>query len=415
MKFIYTLLVFLYGCSIRVAALFSSKARDWVQGRDNWRSTLTKDFGDLPEQRIWMHCASLGEFEQGRPVLEALRIKYPKAGIVLSFFSPSGFKHHNAAGLADQVVYLPLDGPRSSRDFIEMLNPAAAIFVKYEFWYFYSLELQRREIPFFCISAIFRDGQVFFRWYGRLFRSILKRFDLIFVQNDDSRQRLAEIGVGQVVVSGDTRFDRVLQLPSLAADFPAMRSFCSASRVLVAGSTWPPDEELLWDWIKNFPDWKLVIAPHQLSAGRAEKLAMRFGPDAICYSSAKAGGDYAQYRVMIIDSVGMLSRLYRFSTVSYIGGGFGVGIHNTLEAAVYGHPVIFGPNYTRFREACGLIDCGAALSVSSVTEMISCFRGWEEDPARFELASAAAKGYVHSLAGATERIVDGILKRMHLH
>lgn len=411
MKFIYTLLVFLYGGLIRMAAFFSPKARDWVEGRKNWRNGLVKGLSGLPEQRVWMHCASLGEFEQGRPVLEALRHKYPKAGIVLSFFSPSGYKHHNAAGLADLVVYLPLDGPKSSRDFLDVLNPAMAIFVKYEFWYFYSLELHRRQIPLFSVSAIFRDGQIFFRWYGRLFRSILKRFDAIFVQDEDSLKRLAEIGVGHAVVSGDTRFDRVLQLPSLAADFPVIHSFCSDTPILVAGSTWPPDEALLSEWIKVFPDWKLVIAPHQLSASRIEELSVQFGPEVIRYSSTDAKKDYSQYRVMIIDSVGLLSRLYRFSTVSYIGGGFGAGIHNTLEAAVYGHPVLFGPNYKRFREACGLIDCGAAHSVNNATELISCVRHWEKDSARFERSSIAAKNYVQSKAGATARIVDGILER----
>jgi 3-deoxy-D-manno-octulosonic-acid transferase len=413
-KFIYTFLIFLYGGSIRMAAFFSPKARDWVEGRKNWRSRLLKDLSGIPEQRIWMHCASLGEFEQGRPVLEALRLRYPTAGIVLSFFSPSGYRHQNASGLADLVVYLPLDGPRSSRDFLEILNPATAVFVKYEFWYFYSLELHRRRIPFFCISAIFRDGQVFFRWYGRLFRSILKRFEVIFVQDEGSQKRLAEIGIEHVVVSGDTRFDRVLQLPSMTSDFPAIHSFCSGAPVLVAGSTWPPDEELLSDWIKAFPKWKLVIAPHQMSAGRIEKLALQFGPDVIQYSSTNSTEGYSHYRVMIIDSVGMLSRLYRFSTVSYIGGGFGAGIHNTLEAAVYGHPVLFGPNYKRFREACGLIDCGAAEAVNTVADAISCVRRWEEDAGRFERSSAAAENFVRSKAGATTRIVEGIRKRIQL-
>jgi 3-deoxy-D-manno-octulosonic-acid transferase len=263
-------------------------------------------------------------------------------------------------------------------------------------------------IPAFCISAIFRPGQIFFKPYGGLFRKILERFSSIYVQNEESFQLLSRIALPQVVVSGDTRFDRVAQLPHMPIENPIVNSFCSVSPTLVAGSTWSGDEKVLVDWLRAFPNWNLMIVPHEVSDSNVNRLVTVFGPEAMALSVAVGQSSASSCRVLIVDSVGLLSRLYRFATVSYIGGGFGTGIHNTLEAAVYGKPVVFGPNYQRFKEAHDLIDRGAAHSIGSAAEMISLFKRWQTQPEEIQIAGRAAEAYVASNAGATTTIVQGI-------
>jgi 3-deoxy-D-manno-octulosonic-acid transferase len=410
MRLIYDIFLFLYNCGIHLASLFHAKAREWVIGRRNWQIGLKTALAGKPGKRLWMHCASLGEFEQGRPVLEAWRRRNPEQVIVLTFFSPSGYKHQKAAGLADVVAYLPLDGPKASREFVDLLDPGCVLFVKYEFWHYYSMALFQRQIPLFCISAIFRPGQIFFRPYGSFFLRILKRYTCLFVQDEDSFRLLRSHGIADVLVTGDTRFDRVIQNAGRPFSHPVVEAFCHNRPVLVAGSTWPADEELLNKFTERFPDIALIIAPHEIGDERLDRLSSVFGPDTIRLSKVDAGSMPTGIKVLIVDSIGMLSSLYRYGKYAYVGGGFGAGIHNTLEAAVYGVPVFFGPHYSKFREAVVMVDEGCAFSVDGVDSLASVLSDMEEDAEKHETVSRKAARFVEGQAGATDRIMDKIIQ-----
>lgn len=413
MRMFYNLLLLLYGCGIRIAAPFHGKARDWVDGRKDWRGRLKATLQGKPGGRLWMHCASLGEFEQGRPVLEAWRSRFPDQTIVLTFFSPSGYKHHRATGLVDAVFYLPLDGPSSSRDFIDLVDPSCVLFVKYEFWYHYSKALAERRVPLFCISAIFRPGQVFFRSYGGFFLGILKRFSVLFVQDERSLRLLQTHGIRNVSVTGDTRFDRVIQNASREFSHPVVDAFASDRLVLVAGSTWPDDEEVLLMLKQKIPNLHLIIAPHEIGEERVVKLCSRFGPHAVRLSRCVITDTMMHdSKVLVIDSIGMLSSLYRFGKYTYVGGGFGKGIHNTLEAAVYGKPVFFGPNHMRFREAVAMIQAGCAFSFDSADGLFSAIDLLEKDAEAYASVSSKAAHFVEGHAGATVRILDRIFAEL---
>lgn len=351
-----------------------------------------------------VHCASLGEFEQGRPLVEALRAQYPEARLVVTFFSPSGYEiRKNYAG-ADAVYYLPLDTPRAARRFVAQLQPDRVFFVKYEFWRNILRALHRSGARVYLVSGIFRKDMTFFRsaWAGgNFFRSILGSFDHFFVQDEASASLLASIGLGdRVTVAGDTRFDRVAGLAQSAPRNEAVERFVGDSFTVVAGSTWPEDEALLIELMAARPDWKFVVAPHEISSERIDRFMADSGRKAIRYSNISAAqGDET---LLMIDSIGLLSSLYRYGQLAYIGGGFGAGIHNTLEAAAWGRAVVFGPRYTKFREAVGLVECGAAISVTTADELKDAMATLSSS---WRTVGDLAAAYVQSHIGATSIIM----------
>lgn len=365
MVFLYNLGIRFYQIIVGVASLFNKKAKLFKDGRKGWEKRLRETLKEN-DRVVWFHCASLGEFEQGRPVIEAFRVKYPEIKILLTFFSPSGYEIRKNYQGADHIFYLPLDTYWNSKKFLDIVNPIATIFVKYEFWYFYLNGLKKRGIPTYVISAIFRSDQAFFKWYGGWYRKFLTNFQHLFVQNEKSKELLASIGVNNVTVAGDTRFDRVISNAKAAKVIPLIEQFIGDSKVLVAGSTWPKDEEIIIEHLKTNPhNLKLIIAPHEIHEQEIEKLRNCFGLKTLRYTKPEECNP-SDAQVLIIDTIGILSSIYRYGNISYIGGGFGVGIHNTLEAAVFGIPVIFGPNYLRFQEAVELIESGTAKAINGL-------------------------------------------------
>lgn len=373
---------------------------------------------------VWVHCASLGEFEQGRPLIEALRAKYPVGTpqyrrIVVTFFSPSGYEIRKSYTQADAVYYLPADTPENARRFVAAVRPQMAIFVKYEYWYNYLTALRDFGAKTYVVSAIFRPGTVFFKdnGMGRFMRRTLGLLDRFFVQNEASKQLLETIGFGteRVTVSGDTRFDRVAALASAAPELPLVAAFVEGTEapVMVCGSTWPPDEELLLELMHARPEMKFVVAPHELDSARIDSLIARSGRKGVRYTHLTASDDGSteilrEATLLVIDTIGILSGVYRYGRLAYIGGGFGRGIHNTLEAATWGIPVLFGPNYTSFAEAVELIEVGAAASVRNADELLRIVGEWTADPAVLAFKGAAAESYVRSRTGATQIILAAI-------
>jgi len=397
MLWIYNIGIVIYGLLLRLVSLFNAKAKLFVIGRENIFDKIQQKI-NINDRPIWFHFASLGEFEQGRPVLEKLKADFPLQRIVVTFFSPSGYEVRKNYALAD-VFYLPLDTASNAKKFINSVNPKFAVFTKYEFWYHYFNELHKKQIPLYLISGIFRSDQVFFKWYGSFYRGILKFVTHFFVQNEESVSLLKGIGINNVSLSGDTRFDRVYENAQHPKKLELIEQFCGADNVFIAGSTWLPDEKLLVSLIERYPDWKFIIAPHEIGISHIEEIEKLF-PTAAKYSQLKANTS----QVLIIDNIGMLSSLYQYASVAYIGGGFGAGIHNTLEAAAFGLPVIFGPKYDKFQEAKDLIAIGAAKNITTAGELISAFEFFKAN----ETASANAKKYVMQKKGATEMIIKAI-------
>ncbi len=381
----------------------------FIKGRQGQWKRMQHVCQDREEKTplLWIHCASLGEFEQGRPVMEAFRKQHPEIQILLTFFSPSGYEIRKNTPLADQVFYLPLDSPRNARRFLELVKPTLAVFVKYEFWYYYLKNLKKKNIPTYLISARFRPNQPFFKKYGTLFRFMLTCFTHLFVQDESSRELLENIpGLSlPVTVAGDTRFDRVAEIAT-RDNTPALFRQLVKDPVLVAGSTWPEDEDILARLMDDHPTLQLVLAPHQIHAGHLASIRQKFSHlDPVFFSKAQTST--AVPRVLVIDSIGMLSSLYRYATYCYIGGGFNKsGIHNTLEAAVYGKPLLFGTNYHKFKEACDLIDNGAAEGFQDYDSCSRALKKWMEDPVLYLEAGNAAKTYVAGNTGATSLMLQ---------
>ncbi|MCS6916729.1 MAG: glycosyltransferase N-terminal domain-containing protein [Chitinophagales bacterium] len=356
---LYDAAIGIYVFLIRLKALTSLKAAQWLEGRRYLKEQLRNLESARP--RIWMHCASAGEFEQGRPLLEALRQRYPQFRYVVTFFSPSGYERYRSDPLADEVFYLPADRKSAMREFLNGLEPQLLILVKYEFWYRMLQELNRKQIPVMVVAAYFTKNHYLFHPLFRPVRDVLRQSARLMVQDESSLRLLQQRGFEQVVVCGDSRADRVLQIASADGDLPLAESFVGSARVVVAGSTWPRDERLLFNAFARLPDvWKLIIVPHELSHNHLHRLVRMAGREACLYSQADGNGPH---RILIVDRMGLLARLYRYATVTYVGGGFDAGIHNVLEAAVYGKPVIFGPRYHRFGEAKELLEQGVACSV----------------------------------------------------
>lgn len=404
MRLLYSLGIHLYGLLLRLIAPFHPKAKLWVDGRKDWYARINQTV-ETGQNHIWFHFASLGEFEQGRAVLEGIKKDYPLKKIVITFYSPSGYEVRKNTNLADYVFYLPEDTAKNAKQFIDLIHPEFVVFTKYEYWHYYFSELKNRDIPLFMISAIFRPNQIFFQPYGGFFREILLSVTYFFMQNEESVHLLKEHGFRNVGLTGDTRFDRVVELPKQQKSVMEVGQFVGESPVLVAGSTWLEDEKLLKDLMLQFPDWKLILAPHEIHEAHIDAILLLF-PDALRFSNfaQHTCQKVANARVLIIDNIGMLSSLYGYGSISYIGGGFGVGIHNTLEAATYGIPVIFGPKYHKFQEAKDLIEQGAGFSIQDAEKLHLIFTCLQDQTKR-DYAGQQAKCYVQQHAGATAIIL----------
>ena len=396
--------------AIRVYALFNNKARRWKEGRKNLLSHVSAALEGNTSPLVWVHCSSLGEFEQGRPIIELLREMYSDHKIVLTFFSPSGYEVQKNYKNADHVFYLPLDSEQNAEKFISALNPSLVIFVKYEYWYHYLKKIHEEKIPLLLVSAVFNPSQPFFKWYGGLHKRMLNFFNHIFVQDQSSFDLLKKIADLPVTVSGDTRFDRVWEISRHTAEIPFIESFCNKKQVLIAGSTWPEDEEALLYAFQQpgLENYKLIIAPHEINAVNLSGLRSLFA-DVIFYSELNDGEKARKARYLVIDNIGMLSRLYQYATVTYVGGGFSKsGIHNVLEAAVWGKPVLFGPNYKKYIEAVDLIYAGGGKSFTNKEELTRILEHYFTNPYSYKKAAEAAKEFIEVNRGATDQIMGYI-------
>lgn len=406
MQLLYNISVWFYAVGIRIAALFNDKARLWISGRKAIFTQIASAIQDN-EKLIWFHCASLGEFEQGRPVLEAFRKQYKDHKILLTFFSPSGYEQRKDYDQAEYVFYLPLDTPANAKRFVALTKPRLAVFVKYEFWYNYLNVLSHNKIPLLMISVIFRPSQHFFKPWGWWFRRQLQKVTYFFVQNENSRILLSNAKVFHAEVSGDTRFDRVLQLKEEPVKLPIIDQFSGSEPLLIAGSTWPADEDILKTLLlKSEQEFKIVIAPHIVSKDHIQQIQNKFSQFQPILYSQKFTSKLTSSRVLIIDSIGILSYLYRYGKIAYIGGGFGVGIHNVLEAATYGLPVIFGPNYKRFQEAVELTEFGAAFPIHSSEDCIKSFCALMDNKNYYSKAANISLEFVKKNAGATQKVLE---------
>jgi 3-deoxy-D-manno-octulosonic-acid transferase len=414
MRLIYNIGIYFYYLLILLASAFNAKARLWIKGRKGVISRLKTGISE-GDMIAWFHASSLGEFEQGKPVIESFRNKYPDYKILLTFFSPSGYEIRKNYENADLIFYLPADTLRNARRFINAVKPQMAFFIKYEYWYNYLHVLNRKNIAVYMISANYRHGQHFFKWYGSWFRKHLRHISHFFVQNEESRDLLNSIGAEQVTVSGDTRFDRVYAISQEKKSFPLIEEFIRDRKAFIGGSTWEKDEEMIYSLyaseIKTEGDkrrrMKYIIAPHLTDEAHLKGIISRFGGKAVRYSKLAKTEDL-EGDVMIIDTIGMLSQIYRYAEISYIGGGFGNGIHNILEAAVYGKPVIFGPKYNKFNEAMELITLGGAFSIDNSKKLIETVSKLQQDKFFMSRTCSLTLNYVLDRRGATNRIISSI-------
>jgi len=411
MLLLYNAGIRLYTLLIALVSLKNKKASLWLKGRKGILGRIETSL-DKNKRYTWFHFASLGEFEQGRPVLEKLKADHPATSIVITFFSPSGYEIRKNYALADHVFYLPIDTKANARKFVSLLNPSIAVFTKYEYWYHYFEALYDNNTPLYIISGIFRKNQAFFKWYGSLHRRMLGWVTHVFVQNEESKELLSRIGIKHVTVSGDTRFDRVEYNARNPIKIKDIEEFCGNDPIFIGGSTWPEDEKLISCLLNIYPKWKFIIAPHEVNTDRIESIEKLFS-NSVKFSLIQKQEDKTQTneapQVLIIDSIGILSSIYQYGHIVYIGGGFGVGIHNTLEAAAFGLPVIFGPNYSRFMEAVELIKYGAAFSVKDSDELSAQMEFLSKEENRIKSGSSARE-YVNSHTGATQLFLNYIYK-----
>jgi 3-deoxy-D-manno-octulosonic-acid transferase len=403
--FFYNLSVLIYKFLIYLVSPFNKKANQWIAGRKGLFEILEKRI-KKDSKIAWFHCASLGEFEQGRPVIEEFRKQHPAYKILLTFFSPSGYEVRKTYNGADYIFYLPIDTPSNAKRFVNSVNPEIVFFVKYEFWFNYIKNITLKKIPFFIISANFRHGQHFFKWYGGWFRNQLKGITRIFVQNKKSAELLQSIGIMQITVSGDTRFDRVHSITQNVKQFPLIEKFCKNSDVFIAGSSWPPDEELITKLINSEKTkYKFIIAPHMVDKPHIAAIADKIKKGHVVLYSEADEENVMYAKVLIIDSIGILSHVYQYGKIAYIGGGFGSGIHNILEAATFGMPVILGPKYHKFQEAVDLIKEGGAFSVNNEQEFFAVVLKLMNDAQLLKEKSEIAKTFIQKNIGATEIIL----------
>ena len=402
MRILYTFGIRLYALAIKLASINNKKAAQWIEGRKNWRTNL-QNAGNLTGC-IWFHCASLGEFEQGRPLLEKLKSQYPQKPILLTFFSPSGYSIRKDYPMADYICYLPIDTPGNARRFVEIAKPDLVIFVKYEVWHNFFAEIARRKTPLLLISAIFRKDQVYFKPYGKWFRKGLNLVHKIYTQNSESVELLRKIGINHAELTGDTRFDRVIEIAENSRNIPELKTFSESYITIVAGSTWPADEDLLAKYASANPEIRWIIAPHEIHKDHITAIMEKF-PGGIKWSEKEK---LNSHNTIIIDSIGLLSSLYKYGDIAYVGGGFGSGIHNTLEPAVYGIPVLFGPAFEKFKEARDLSSIEAGKSVKNYTELEKTLNTLISEKGIREKMGVTAGQYVSENAGATNKILSDI-------
>lgn len=407
----YNFSIFLYASIVRLISPFKKKARLMVEGHKEVFDKL-KTHIDRNAKYAWIHAASLGEFEQARPIIERIKQAHPEYKILLTFFSPSGYEVRKDYELADIVCYLPFDLKKNTKKFVELANPSVVIFIKYEFWKNYITTLRKNNIPTYIVSAIFRPNQIFFRWYGKDMRKVLQSYTALCVQDESSKKLLETIGVKNVHICGDTRFDRVLKIKSEAKDLKLLDLFTTADdgskiKTLVAGSSWPKDEDIFVPYFNINKETKLIIAPHEIHESHLMYIESQVKRPCIRYSKATAD-TIANYDCIIIDSFGLLSSIYGYGEVAYIGGGFGVGIHNVLEAAVYGMPTIFGPNFKKFREARELLEKGGSYSVHDYLSFKGLMDDFIDYPDTLKMASQQAGEYVSSNANVVDKVMEVI-------
>lgn len=417
MRFIYNIFIFAYRLVIGIVAIFNAKASLWVKGRKSILKTIANAVNS-DEEIIWFHCASLGEFEQGRPIIEHIKSSHPEIKIFLTFFSPSGYEIRKNYQYADYIFYLPYDSPRNAKRFVEIVNPQMAIFVKYEFWFNYFIQLKKNNISLYLVSGVFRKDQHFFKSWAYWQRMQLKNFDYFFLQDENSASLLSRIGFTNHMVTGDTRFDRVSEIVDEKIDLPIIDKFKNGKSVLCAGSSWPPDEDIILDFLNSgnldsTKELKLIIAPHDISTKHIEELLKKFKDyKPLLYSKLKTNSEkISNSKILIINSIGLLNKLYRFADIAYIGGGFGVAIHNLLEPAVYGIPIIYGPNHKNFREAIELAESQGGFPINSKVDFKNIMNKLLTDKDFYEMYSRAAGEYIRKNTGSS----DMVLKKLNLN
>jgi len=397
---------------VAIGSIFNDKLRKMWQGERDAVQTLRKKV-DPDADYIWFHAASLGEFEQGRPLMEQIKKSYPQYKILLTFFSPSGYEVRKNYEGADIITYLPIDTVGNARQFLRTVRPVMAFFIKYEFWYNYLHILQYRGIPAYSVSSIFRPDQVFFKWYGRGYGRVLKCFTRFFVQNEESKKLLESIGIHDTMVVGDTRFDRVLQIKEASKQLPIVERFVKGTpedqkKVFVAGSSWQPDEEIFLKYFNNHRDWKLIVAPHVIGEDHLKFIFSLIKDKKVVRYTQATEDNVAEADVLIIDCFGLLSSVYHYGDVAYVGGGFGVGIHNVLEAAVWGMPVLFGPNNKHFAEAQGLLQSGGGIEIEDYETFSLIMSQLSDGSAYYDTCGQEAGAFVQSLAGATKKVLSSV-------
>ena len=410
MRFFYNTFLRAYAMIIGLTTGFNHKAALWTKGRKDIfkkiESALKKD-----EKRIWFHCASLGEFEQGRPLIEKIKKEKPDIKIFLTFFSPSGYEIRKDYEVADYIFYLPADTPNNAKKFVKLLKPEMVFFVKYEFWFNYISQLKNNNIPLYLISGVFRPDQHFFKSWGNWFRKQLQNFSFFFLQDEKSSELLKGIGFKNQTVSGDTRFDRVSEILSSKENFPIIEEFKNGKQLLCAGSSWPPDEEIILNYFKTEkPDLKLIIAPHDIGKKHILEIKNKFKAfKTLLYSEAGNNVEIKDHDILIIDSIGMLNMIYRYANIAYIGGGFGVGIHNLLEPAVYGIPVLYGPNHKHFREAVEMSQNRGGFPIENKDDFAKTMNQLLSDETFYIENAKHAGDYIKENTGATELIFEKVL------
>lgn len=408
----YNIIMYIIQLGVAIGSIFNDKLRKMWQGERDAVQTLRKKVNPDADY-IWFHAASLGEFEQGRPLMEQIKKSYPQYKILLTFFSPSGYEVRKNYEGADIITYLPIDTVGNARQFLRTVRPVMAFFIKYEFWYNYLHILQYRGIPAYSVSSIFRPDQVFFKWYGRGYGRVLKCFTRFFVQNEESKKLLESIGIHDTMVVGDTRFDRVLQIKEASKQLPIVERFVKGSpedpkKVFVAGSSWQPDEEIFLKYFNNHRDWKLIVAPHVIGEDHLKFIFSLIKDKKVVRYTQATEDNVADADVLIIDCFGLLSSVYHYGDVAYVGGGFGVGIHNVLEAAVWGMPVLFGPNNKHFAEAQGLLQSGGGIEIEDYETFSLIMSQLSDDSAYYGTCGQEAGAFVQSLAGATKKVLSSV-------
>lgn len=409
MTLIYNLGIRIYYLLLLIASIYNQKARNWIRGRKYWQVKMEEQISDS-DSIVWFHASSLGEFEQGRPIIEAYRKEYPEYKILLTFFSPSGYDVRKNYEGADYIFYLPLDTKKNAREFLRIAHPDRAIFIKYEFWYQFLKQTSRSKTELILISATFRSGQVFFKKYGKWFRDMLLFFNHIFVQDGSSFNLLQDVGIDEVTISGDTRFDRVSQIAGESKHIEIAARFSEGHFTYICGSTWERDEDIICSYInQSSKGVRFIIAPHEISDVHIAELRKKLDRKVALFSKSESE-TFEKINVLIIDNIGLLSSIYRYGKVAYIGGGFGVGIHNILEPAVYGMPVVFGPNFQKFREAVELVKDGGAFPIISYDELKELFDNFRENEKTLKKAAEATRVFVNLNIGATEVIMKYLRK-----